>query len=276
IAFSLLTPVTVYSAEFVRYFPGAILLINSIIIVLVFLLFQLIKNNYKELGRALVDLFKKPKEILYCVEQIFILDWLFRFIFSFLNIRQTTFFVILGLFLVTIYFGSSIRYYAEKHNFIILLLIGLRVIFDSNLYTLFFLKTFLLIVLIFVFLRLLLEKLSDRAFSKKTPISNLKEGMMTDQFLINTGEKIVLRSPDEKTVPGKNFIVPSAEGFTKEEIIKIKNEHKKGRLDFKYIYISSRTFFAPYLFVSCLVTILIGGSVLTFIPRIISLLIETL
>ncbi|MGM5483194.1 MAG: hypothetical protein ACQESF_07045, partial [Nanobdellota archaeon] len=33
IAFSLLTPVTVYSAEFVRYFPGAILLINSIIIV---------------------------------------------------------------------------------------------------------------------------------------------------------------------------------------------------------------------------------------------------
>ena len=265
ITFALLIPATAYTNEYIRYFPSFVIIINALIIIMIFLLIQIIRKDRSLFKKSLFNLIKKPKEIYYNIQMVFIIEWAIAFLFTVFNIQQMTIFFIVGALFILLTLAKHLRKIVEKFNYIVILAIIFRFFIDFDyLFSVSFLIRFSIIVALFVFLRMLLEDVSEKAFSKKIHVKNLEPGMTTSQFLVDNGKKIILKKNDGKSIKGKNFIVPSIEGFTKEEIEKIQKAHKKGKLGFQYVEISTKTFFAPFLFSSVILTLLIGGSLLNF------------
>lgn len=266
IAFSFLTPVNVYTAEYIRFFPGIIIIINATIVVLGFLMFTTLKRDFKKLKESFYNLLNNPREIIFNIQIVFLIEWFMKELLSFINIKQTTIFFIFGLLIFVIFFARYLRNLATNSNLIIISLIIVRLIFDFGyVSSMSFFKTFPIIVGVFILLRLFLEDISDKILCKKVPVESLEPGMITDHFLIDTGEKIIARKPHDEKVPGKNFVVPSVEGFTKEEINKIEKARRENRLGFKYLEVATKVPFAPFLFLSVILTLLLDGSILTFI-----------
>ncbi|MFP4403649.1 MAG: hypothetical protein ACLFPJ_04825 [Candidatus Woesearchaeota archaeon] len=264
ISFAFLTPIFIYTNDYIRYFPSVLIIINSIVLVFIYLFIQVLITNFKQLINSVKNLIKNPKKIMISMLMIFLMEWVFRFIMSIINIKEVTFFFIFFIILFTLFLGNYLIYLISKYYYYFFIILFLRLLFDSSIYNLDYVRNFFIIVLIFVFLRLLLDELSTITFSKKIHVNSLKKGMITEKLLIDNGEKIIIKT-GKKDVPGKTFFVPSIEGFSDEDIKNLKLKYKKNQLDFDYININPYISFAPFLFIGTMYCIIFGNSIVSLL-----------
>jgi len=192
----------------------------------------------------------------------------FSFFFQPVNvfiIRLT--FVILVFSLMQKIFGSK-----QKSGFLILALIGVLTQFhlwlEYTQVTQFVISYAILLSLSFII------SLSNFAFSKSVPFSELKTGMIPAVYIIFNKEKKKydkhriynrgLIATAEKR--GDKFLIDSTqEGLADEDIAAIKKAHSERILDFDRVEIYETLPFAPIISIGVVLTILFSGSIFAII-----------
>lgn len=266
IIFSFLMPLTIYTTDFIRYFPGLIIAINSIFIFIFFFIYRVFRKEFKKFKDALKETLTSPKELLNDAQMLFLIHWLMTFIFTYIDRQELTIFFIVGILFIVIYFVRTLGKLVKRFKYIILIAVLLRIIVDfQNIFSIDFLVQFSILFFVFCFLKTLFLKIAETSFQKRIHIEKLKPGMISDTHLVDTGKRIKVQKNSDEKIAGKNIIIPSIEGLTKEEIDNIQKAYKKNKLDFDSIDITTKTCFAPFLFASALITMILGGSIITFI-----------
>lgn len=264
-AFALLTPITVYKFGYVRLFPSFVIIINAFFFIFLITLFQLLKGGRKDIWRTMKKFVKDPKSIAVSAALIFLIEWVFFFFFEMIGIEQTVLSLLLLLLIVIKIFGTIMDKINSKNQLILVGLVLLRIFFDTTVHSWQYVTKFAIILFLFVFVRLFLQKLASRSFSYRVPIPKLKEGMILAKSLVKpfNKKKYTFMNEREKNKTRVNTIVhPSAEGLTKEEIKEIKKAYKENKILDKNAYILAHTCFGPYIFAGTLIAILFKGNIL--------------
>lgn len=187
IAYSALIPLSFYQHSYVKWFPGFILLINIFIIGFIAILFLfLLENNFKNIRKKSIIFIKKffdLKKILYAILYIFSVFWMIQIFLSLIKLEENMILIIVFTILIV----SIIQTYLNKypHFIIIIIFIAiLRLFFDKNVYSVKFLIDFIVIMIIFQFVRIFTKE--DLSKSPK------KEDTVPFAPLIFTGVIITL------------------------------------------------------------------------------------
>ncbi|MBU4204936.1 hypothetical protein KKH26_02030 [Patescibacteria group bacterium] len=168
--------------------------------------------------------------------------------------------------------------------YFLLVFVILRLIIDESVYTFSFLMNFISILFIWVFFRSFvingINNFGQEIFSKEISINKLKPGMILSDMItkINKGDLELLKKESNIKITKykdqyyfqtpksflclNNFIDEESEGITQKQIILLK------KLGIRKIKISQTIPFAVYMFAGVLLTLLIKGSVLSFIKGI--------
>lgn len=265
-AFSFLLPLSFYTTDFIRYFPGLVIAINSIVIIIFYLTIEVLRKNYTCFKNSLKETLTNPRELIDDIQMLFLIHWITGSVFTYIDREQLIIFFVVGIILLIRYFIQHVGKILKNLRVVIVIAIIGRIIieydyiFSSN-----FLITFSTLVFVFVILKNLLLKIADTAFHKRIHISKLKPGMIWDKYLIETSKEIKPSEQYKKNMGGKVFLEPSVEGLTKKEIRRIKRAYKNKKLTIDCLDVSSKTPFAHFLFAATLLTMLLGGSLLTYI-----------
>ena len=173
-----------------------------------------------------------------------------------------------------------------KNKFIYVLIIGavLRIILDNSVYSFSFLTGFIVLFLVFMliysFINGYVIKIGRDIFSKETPTSDLKSGMILSEVIVKKGrlmKKEFEELKKEKDIEiikykGEYYIKKSKEIINKENLI---DEESEGiseeyinflkEIGIKKIKTSQTIPFAPLIFLGVLITLISNGNFLMFI-----------
>ena len=199
-AYSLLIPLGSYSIGYFTWFPSIVLLINTFIPVFVFYLAVLLFRtswNEKKQGWFKTNNFNKMFVLFL---SLFSLSWIFNFLN--ISIDPATKFMI--LFMGVVLVEKIIK---KKWVFLIAFISVLRLIFDKSVYTMQFLKTFLLLFIFFMIIRYIVSGLGEFAFTKSIGIKDLKQGMIVAE---ENNEKSKKTIKIHETLPFAPFIFAGA------------------------------------------------------------------
>lgn len=266
VVFSFLSPLHFYTNDLVLYIPGVVIAINSVILIIFFLFIKVLTKNFGNFKDSLKDTLTNPKELLVDVVMLFLIQGISALVFSYINKGELTIFFSLGVYSLLRYFIYHLNAILNKLKYVIILAVLARFLFEYEyIFSLDFLLNFSITVMIFVIIKNLFLKIADKTFFKRVHINKLEPGMIWDKYLVDTGEKIKPWEYYKKNMGGKIFLEPSVEGLTKEDVRRIKDAYKKNKLTIDSIDVPSRTYFAPFLFVATIITMILGGSLLTYI-----------
>jgi hypothetical protein len=146
---------------------------------------------------------------------------------------------------------------------VVLFLAALRLIFDLNtIIQLEFWLRFIPMLFLFLFLMSFVVNLGTFMFDHEVKIPDLKRGMMPVQGVMKKGKKY-MKVPFSGTVFSKKedyLIDYSPVGLTSEQIKKLNELYKNGRLGFDSLTVQETMPFAALLFIGVLITILCQGN----------------
>lgn len=193
---------------------------------------------------------------------LFALTWLIELVFSFFGIAPTYFF---SLFIVFLFLIILEKLFSVKVLNILILISVIRLIFDKNIYSPYFVYQFLIILVIFVFIRFFALTLGFKTFTKEVKIDSLKQGMIPAELIIKTEKGYekqealyfgVFTYFQQKNK--KSLIQLTAEGLTEEDIKILKKI--KPKLRSESLAIQTTVSFAPFMFGGVLLTLLFKGN----------------
>jgi hypothetical protein len=245
-AYSALVPLVYYSNNDVSYFPSMIVLINTF--VPVFLV------NLVTMIGALREIKISAKEIGAMVLAVFGLSWLSRIIVTIFGLSANYVSIIVLTYLL-FWLIKKIRLTKSNNLIFMVSLCLLRIIVDRTIFSLDFLKMFIIITVGFGIITLVMRKTFDALYVKQIKSGSLKQGMVIEKGIIKNKTKFSIENGAEKQ---KDYLVESTpEGLTKADIDLIKKNLKK--LEFKTIPVLKTIPFAPLLFFGVIITIIAKG-----------------
>ncbi|MEM4266547.1 MAG: hypothetical protein QW404_00630 [Candidatus Nanoarchaeia archaeon] len=268
-AYSMLIPLSVYKYMHIPYFDSFNILINTFVPISFFLFIALLlrtslRKKFFFLKEAL-----KPKIVLTLAVSLFALSWCIESLFNIVNLETNYFITIPLLFLVIMLLG---KFGLKNFIYIIVPLSVIRLIFDNSIYSFSFVKEFVLILLLFIFLRFFIIRMGFYLLTKEVDIKMLHPGMIPAELVYLDGNKykkskIMLFTIFDYLQFGfkKNYLFNPTEPLSNDDVIKLKKLEKK--LGFEHLRVQQTVPFAPFLFLGVLLTIISQGNILIFIFR---------
>lgn len=186
--------------------------------------------------------------------------WILMLPLSLLGIPTNIFVIIIALFLVFEIFGRITRFNME---YVYVLLVILRVVLDyRTVFSLNFLKNLIIIVVVFIFFRFFILRLTFDISVKKVKIRNLKPGMEVAEGIKKTGEK---RYAKIKLIQMSfyDFLAQRKEKFihsktlTREDVKNIKRLRRIGEIPFESILVHQSILFGIFLYIGYVITFLL-------------------
>ncbi|PLW80692.1 hypothetical protein C0585_01230 [Candidatus Woesearchaeota archaeon] len=275
ITFTSLIPLAMYSLGYQKHYPGISLLFNIFTISLTYILFNLAlkfdKKNLKNLKEAFISSFTL-KETFFALLFFFVIYWLIESIFTYLNFQNSMFYFILSLL---IYLKLKD---VNKIFFVMILLSFLRIAKDSSIYSLNFLKNFIIYGMLwrlsYSMIRGTFLKFFNELFYRELLVEEVKPGMILFEDIKRTEKKAKGQNAikhgnfyyycEEKNKTKSNlYIGASSDGLTFKDIKIIK------KIGFKKMRVNTTIPFALLVFIGVIITILVKGNVLIYVKNLI-------
>ncbi|MFH0874556.1 MAG: A24 family peptidase C-terminal domain-containing protein [archaeon] len=276
LAYSALIPLTTYKWGAIGLFPSYILLINTFTPLLFFLLIKVLvslkpKDIFEEFLHTL-----NPKSIASFSLFIFGFSFLNEILFKFFgNTQNSAITNVLVLFIFLI----LLKRLNVNYAIIGAILSILRIIFSFNsIFRISFFINFLFQLVLFVLLRYFIINLGNKAFSKQIFIESLEPGMcLAEDVIFEKGKytKELMRPGISffnsilNTISKTKSIFSNSFCLTNADIIKIKRLHSSGKLKEHAIYIYEKIYFALFMFIGVLLTLIFRGDLLMSVRKII-------
>ncbi|MCD6557540.1 MAG: hypothetical protein J7K31_00715 [Candidatus Aenigmarchaeota archaeon] len=273
-AYSLLVPLSVYYLGYVKYFPSMIIMINTFVPIFLFLVINLlVKTSTQEKIMMLKKTFNRAT-IMNMFLIITVMSWFVGILFGFLHIPRNFFLSFLIIFLMFFILRAKLGKNFTK-TLLICLLVRIILDYQTFLYLSFWIGTiktliFFLLAVFFVF------NMGVLKFNSNVNIKDLKPGMLLSEIIVEKDGKYsksltlpmptrfaILKSLIERAKESAVISCPSS-GITKEDIKKIQQLKKEGKLDFDHLMVQQTVSFAPFLFLGVLLTIILKGSIISY------------
>jgi prepilin signal peptidase PulO-like enzyme (type II secretory pathway) len=143
----------------------------------------------------------------------------------------------------------------------------LRILIDYETITSYnFIIQFLLLFGLFILVAII-TNLGSFRFNERVGISNLRPGMCCVEKVLKKGRFYIKSATSRRATESLNL---SYENLNDNDIKKLNELHKTGKLKFRELAIKQTMPFAPYLFLGVLLTILIRGDIITYLKILIS------
>lgn len=247
-----------------------LILINTVTPVFFFYLFLIMKRTTrKEKIEVFLDAFS-PKNIATISLFIFSFTWIVKLLSAHASFVSNYFVTITLLFLILYFITNFMKTDILKVS----LAIGiLRLILDfSNIFTLFFAKDFLFILMGFLILRFFILKLGAKVFSSEIKVDELEEGMLILDRIREEGQKYFKESAVDFSLVGmlrkkqkKYLIENSPTGLSRKEVEEIKRLKKEGKLNFDSLSVHQTLPFAPLLFLGVFITFAVRENIFIYL-----------
>ena len=273
-AYSLLIPLSTYKYGYIPYISSTNILTNTFTPLFIILAFMLLfKTNLKQKIFYLKKSFE-PKQIFSLFVFLFAFIWLLNLFFSLLNISADYFMSIFFLFLLIIILEKIIP---VKLFTLVLILSGLRLLFDKTALSLASLKFLFFMWISFILLRFFILYLGFSFLTKDVDIKLLKKGMVPAEKVYFEDKRYKKESMlyfslfsylYEKTKKKEYLFEPSAEGLSAKDVDKLKKLEKK--LGFDHLRVYQTLPFAPLIFAGVLLTIIFQGNLFVTIALLLS------
>jgi len=123
-----------------------------------------------------------------------------------------------------------------------------------------FIFSFVVITTGYIILMMFIGDLGKH-FTKNVNVHKLKPGMVLLEGITDTG----LKGAPSLVQGGKLLTKMSMHGLTQQEINHLRTKHLMGHIHFNDILVLHTIPFAPMLFIGCLLTIFLGGNVVSLL-----------
>ncbi|MFP4117186.1 MAG: prepilin peptidase [Candidatus Aenigmatarchaeota archaeon] len=243
-------------------------LINLFVPVFIFLVvYLLLRSDRKAIVKSLVSSFRP-----YQVAMVFVIlvgfSWFVSTFFGFLGLDIGYFGLVLALFMG---YELLFRFSSGRTELVFLFLAGLRAALDyKNALTLRFFAYMSLFTLFFVVVRLFTLKLSFRFFSENKDLSELEEGDVLAEGIVEREGEYKKESLLDFSLIGymrsrKKKFIHGLGPITDEDVQRIKQLYSEGKLHFEKLKVQRTQRFAPFVFFGYFLTFFLGTNFLTFI-----------
>lgn len=271
IAYTALIPLSLYRFGYVQYFPSYVLLINTFVPIF---LYYTVKALVRTKSKAKVLIVKEmlhPSLLLSTALFVFGFYWPLSLLSRFVPLLQNIIVIILVLFGFLLFVKRVLRI---NHLYAAAVLSGLALILDfQTIFTLAYLKSFAVILLIFVFLRYFILNLTYSLFTRPVYIEDLKAGTIpAENFMKLKGEYAKKRiipisfiSSLIDRMDGVPLFSNPPDGLTEAEVSKVQQLHSHGTIKEHSLLVHQTMSFAPFLFFGAITTTLLKGDFLTAI-----------
>ena len=258
-AYSVLVPLSVYSNTYFSYFPSFVILLNTFIPALFFVVFGIIaKTSLKEKMSFVMEIDLKEFPVL--LLNLFWLVWLSRIMGGFgINLGQLG-----GIFIVWGMMFLIYRYAGKNRLSLGIIMSGIRVIFDFSyvITTAFLFEMLYYTILTSGMFLLMVFLMHFSAETRPVPVRSLKAGMIIADIIYKEGKKYkrlpVIRAIN--MLPRNRLSLDNVGGeLTERGVDKLKSLQKSERLDFSEVKIKQTVPFAPFMFLGVLLTIVAEG-----------------
>jgi hypothetical protein len=279
VAYSSLVPISVFELGYVPFFPAMVILINTFVPVFVFFFFRLIfKTTTQQKINALMGAFN-PKKIVVLAIFLFSIMWVIQIIFSLIGrinavipvILSNYFIMIFLLFLTMTYLERILRVNVLKISIILAIL---RLGLDWSIYSMDFLRYFLIVFLSFLFIRFFILELSFTIYTHYVDINLLKPGMVPAEVIYEENKEYktepilhfsFLSYLQAKTSGKKYIFEHRSGGLTEEEVTKLRELYQVKKIKFEHLKIQPTIPFAPFMFLGVILTIIFRGNILIYL-----------
>jgi hypothetical protein len=270
-AYAALVPLSFYQYSSTNYFPSFAILAYTFVPFLIFYLFKILFKTNTKLKLNILKSMLNPKFLLNSIAFIFAFTWLGSILLLHINkyfvIANNVFIMILFLFFVVFLFNNILKI---NYSNISINLSLIAILFDYEMiFTLSFLKSFIIILFLFIFLRYFILNLAFEVFSYPIYIENLKPGMViAENYLKEKGiykkrriTPLSFMSSLMQRSEGKFLFNTFSEGLTKKDVDKIRELHSQDHIKEHTIRIFQTVPFAPFIFFGVILTLLFNGSI---------------
>lgn len=271
--YALLVPIQIYERGHVPFFPAIAVLINTFVPFFVFYFIRLIVFAQKKRKLGALKNSLNPKRILALALSIFALMWPIRILSGLLGaynpllaqLFSNFFIVVLVLFLL-----MSILEKMLLLNFIKMTIVTavLRLLLDRSIYTMVFLRQFIIIIISFVIVRFFILQLTHSIYVKHVDIHLLRKGMVP-------AERVFKRKDTYRKAPLLFFSLfsymkqPSEddifdirpEGLSDKDCRRLRKLKRENKITFDHLKVHQVLPFAVFLFIGVMVTIIAKGNI---------------
>jgi len=266
--YSLLVPVEIYRLGTIQYFGSFTILTHAFVLIILVMLFQMLKNGtVKKYLNGINEGISKENFSLNILGILFIIHWFIRFVLKYID---PSYIVIISVF-TFLFLGTYLKELFDKYKYLLIILVCVRLVIDSSLYSVSFLIQYVGILVVYCLI-LLFQHLPSRVFSNKITLDKLRVGMILRAPIVMIDSKYVQLTPikAKNMLKGKDvsrlkvLVNKESRGINASELkLILKNYDKR-------IEIEDHTCFAPYLFAGVLITILCEGSLFYWVLRFVS------
>lgn len=250
------------------YFPGLAILVNSTLPLFLILIGQvLFQSNRKEKAESFKKILKPSLFV-----NIFVIGMgillLRSLMASFLNV-QLDYFLTLPLFLGLFWLVGKLKI---KMIYISAIIIVFSLIFSSYMFDPRFLLTVLGFTLV-IFFTIWIISLSQSLFTRQEKVSDLKEGMILNEMILEKDKHFVKQPMAFLTfltslaqrMGSKPIFGYNPDGLRADEIRKLQEMRTAGQLEFETIGVAKTLPFAQTLFLGIIMTYFLKGSIFAII-----------
>ncbi|MEM3555711.1 MAG: hypothetical protein QXF56_03280 [Candidatus Micrarchaeia archaeon] len=258
-AYSFLLPISAYYYGFTPYFPSFAILINSLIPVFIILLWNVWVATSSSEKLEILKRTLHLKSILYMLLSLISMQWLILILFSWLSVDVASS-AYLAMLLLLISSNSVQELLYEISPPLVLL----RLLLDSQFLSYSFLTQSLLPFIVFVIALAFITNLASFRFNERVKITHLKPNMCCVDRIARKGRFY------ERVAAAGSALKLNYDALTEDDIKKLKEMSRKGKLKFDEIIIRQTIPFAPFLFLGVLLTLVLKGDVITYLKLLFS------
>lgn len=267
ITYSLIVPLSVFSNDYIPYFPSMVIFINTIIPFFVYLLVRnlnifLKKDSLLSLGKKVLE--DLPRKFASAIFLSWVLLWLNE---RFFHMGLLNF----SLFMILFMMGSNagISFIFEKYGWkkrylygLYLLMIVPRFVFSSSSSYIFSLNFLISIVLSYSIIGAFAQEIGSKCYTKIVSVKDLKTGDVLCEGIFLENKEYVKKDISFKSAlsSAEGIIDYSPEGLSSEEVKKIKHIYKKEKLSFEGIKVLHTMPFAQLMFLGVIISIIAKGT----------------
>lgn len=219
------------------------------------------KSNLNVIKRA-VSFSLNPYTFLMLGVMLLGFVWLVTLPLKFLGIPPNYFVFLIVLF---ISFELLKKFFTAKTEYFFVSCAALRIVLDYNtVFSIEFVYNFFSMLLVFVFFRFFILHLSFHSYAKKIPLKELGVGMIPAEGIKKKGKKFEKEPTLKSSFIGymgekKKKYIHSMDSLKEENIKKIKNLQKNGKISFNSIKVYCTQPFAAFILLGFALTLLTGG-----------------
>jgi len=253
-AYSFLLPVSAYYYGFIPLFPSFAILINSLTPIFIILCLNVWVATSSSEKFEILKRTANLKSILYMLLSLISLQWMISIAFKYLSldVASSSYLSMLLLLLLSNSFQEMLYEISPP-------LVLLRLLLDSQFLSYAFLTQLLLPFLVFAIALAFITNLASFRFNERVKIAHLKPNMCCVERVARKGGFYV------RVATAKKPLKLNYDGLTVDDIKKLKQMSREGKLKFDELVVKQTIPFAPFLFLGVLLTIILKGDVITYI-----------